>query len=120
MADQDRLVERDGGGTTLYLLFAGRHGEPTGAAGALVAAFASQEDARAAFRQARLRLSDVEGWAELTVVRDGAKAKPVSWFGQGTPRRDQPFKWLLAGEAYGADSATPSRWSRLRRRLGRV
>ena len=120
MADQDRLAERDGAATTLYLLFAGRHGEPTRAAGALVAAFASPDEARAAFRETRLRLSDVEGWAELTVVRDGAKAKPVSWFGQGTPRRDQPFTWPLAGEAYATDSMSPSRWSRLRRRRGRV
>ena len=117
MAVQDRLGER-AGTTTLYLLFAGRHSEPTRAAEALVAAFASQDEARAAFRQARLRLSDAEGWAELAVVTDGATPRPVSWFGQGGRRRPQPFTWPLTGDGHERDAVSPSRWSRLRQRIG--
>ena len=79
----------------LYLLFAGRHGDATRGMGSLVATFASQEEARAAFRQARLNLPDVEGWAELSVVSAGGRPKNVSWFGVIRQRRDQPLAGLL-------------------------
>lgn len=98
MAASDRLSDNRSGAAPLYLLFAGRHGQPTSSTGSLVAAFASHDEARAAFRQARLRLSDVEGWAELTMVADGAKAKTVSWFGHDRRRSDQSHNWLLSAD----------------------
>lgn len=103
---------------TLYLLFAGRHGQLTAGTGSLVAAFASSDEARAAFCQTRLRLSDREGWAELTMVADGAKAKTVSWFGQDPRRTDRPASWLLAPEdrAVSTGHCAPRRLSRLLRR----
>ena len=103
MAAADRLIENNGA-PVLYLLFAGRHGQPAGSTGSLVAVFASGDEARAAFRQARLRLSDREGWAELTMVADGARAKRVSWFGQDRRRKDEPLL-LLAPEGRGAKTA---------------
>ena len=83
----------------LYLLFAGRHGDTAaGGVGSLVATFASQEEARAAFRQARLNLSDVEGWAELSVVSAGGRARKLSWFGIARQRGAKPLTGLLEAE----------------------
>ena len=95
MAVQDPRTDSKPGSATLYLLFAGQHGRPGRGAGGLVATFACPDEARAAFRQARLRLSDREGWAELTVVAPGRKARTVSWFGGATGHRDEPPTWLL-------------------------
>lgn len=94
MAALDGRSDNYGGAPVLYLLFAGRHDRPAGSTGSLVAAFASGDEARAAFRQTRLGLSDREGWAELTMVADGAMAKRVCWFGQDRRRRDQPALML--------------------------
>ena len=95
----------------LYLLFAGRHGHPAHGAGSLVAAYASAEEARAAFRHARLQLSDREGWAELTLVADGTRVKRVSWFGAIPGPIDARPAWLSAPDRLG----TPPRQSPLRR-----
>jgi hypothetical protein len=83
----------------LYLLFAGRHGHPTHGVGSLVAAYASPEEARAAFRHARMQLSDREGWAELTMVADGARVKRVCWFGALPERIDPHPAWLSAPDS---------------------
>jgi len=79
----------------LYLLFAGRHGDAARGVSNLVATFASQEEARAAFRQARLKLSDVEGWAELSAVSAGGRPKKISWFGAPRHRSTNPLSGLL-------------------------
>ena len=120
MAVQDLRTDGKPGSPTLYLLFAGHHGRPGRGAGALVATFSCPDEARTAFRQTRLRLSDREGWAELTVVAPGRKAKTVSWFGGATGHRDEPPTWLLAVDAR---EAAPGQWRRTahfgRRLLGR-
>ena len=85
------------GSPTFYLLFAGRHGKPATGVGSLVGAFTSPEDARDAFRQTRLRLSDQEGWAELTAVAEGTRPRIVSWFGQQRPRHSELASTWLAG-----------------------
>ena len=85
-----RRPSNDQGTPELYLLFAGRHGDQTHGVGSLVAAYASAEEARAAFRQTRLRVSNGEGWAELSVVSAGGRAKRVSWFGAERPRNGKP------------------------------
>ena len=86
----DRAVTQE-----LYLLFAGRHGDQARGVGSLVATFASQEEARAAFRRARLNLSDLEGWAELSVVSAGGRARKVSWFGIARQHTAPPLIGLL-------------------------
>ncbi|MDQ3641203.1 MAG: hypothetical protein M3450_07015 [Actinomycetota bacterium] len=119
MAALDERSDDHGGAPVLFLLFAGRHDRPAGSTGSLVAAFASGDEARAAFRQARLGLSDSEGWAELTMVADGAGAKRVCWFGQDRRRRDQPVL-LLATDGSGvtaAGSRAPKRHRSFRHRL---
>ena len=63
---------------TLYLVFAGLHGEPRRGTGDLVAISASQEEATEAFRAIRLRVADRRGWAELTEVSDGGQARRLS------------------------------------------
>jgi len=96
----------------LYLLFAGRHGHPSHGAGSLVAAYASADEARAAFRQTRLQLSDREGWAELTMVADGTKVKRVCWFGTTPGRIDPHPAWLSAPQhAKTAKGRSPRRRS---------
>ena len=116
------VMERSGdhtGSPVLYLLFAGRHGHPSHGVGSLVAAYASVDDARAAFRHARLQLSDREGWAELTMVAEGTKAKRVSWFGVVPGPIDPHPAWLSTppGGAQTAKGGTPRRPSPFR--LGR-
>ena len=107
---------READGPALYLLFAGRHGHPSHGAGSLVATYASAEQARAAFRSARLQLSDREGWAELTSVADGTKVKRISWFG-AVPERIDPhpaWLWTPAHRTETARGATPRRLSAFR------
>lgn len=105
------------GPPALYLLFAGRHGHPSHGVGSLVAAYASADEARAAFRQARLQLSDREGWAELSRVADGTKVKRVSWFGAIPGRIDPHPEWLSSPEhgAQAAESTPPRLLSPFRR-----
>lgn len=93
----------------LYLLFAGRHRDPTQGVGSLVAAYACREEARAAFRHARLTLSDREGWAELSVVSAGGRAKRVSWFGPARPRTDKSLTAILALTDARVDANEPRR-----------
>jgi hypothetical protein len=104
----------------LYLLFAGRHGHPAHGVGSLVAAYACAEEARAAFRQARLQLSDREGWAELTMVADGTRVKRVCWFGAVPGPIDPHPAWLSApdrgvGTARGGAPRRPLPFRRRRR-----
>ena len=97
MAALNRPSDDQVGPPMLYLLFAGRHGHPAPGVGSLVAAFASRDEACAAFRQTRLQVSDREGWAELTVVAEGSGPKLVRWFGVDRPRRrDRSSTWLSA------------------------
>jgi len=119
VAVANHLIEHDGGAAMLYLLFAGRHGAAPGGMGSLVATFSSRDEARAAFRQVRLRLSDLEGWAELTVVADGTAARRICWFGQERRRTERPPTWVLRPDEddVGGTRAGIRRRVRLPRRI---
>jgi hypothetical protein len=72
---------------TLYRLVTGGRNRPRG--DAVVTTFTNELQARAAFREVRLRLSDREGWAELMVEAGGARPRMLSWFGD--PRGVAPL-----------------------------
>lgn len=70
------------------LLFAGLHAQPRGGAGDLVGWFDSDDEARAAFRDARAERSDGDGWAELVALDGGSRPALRAWFGRpGSERR---------------------------------
>jgi len=118
MPVSNRLGEQHNCSPSLYLLFVGRHGQPARGAEDLVAAFGSREEASAAFRQARLGMSNVEGWAELTRVTPGDRTRIVSWFGQDRVRNDRAPTWLVASDQAGpAAPASARRRPSLPRRL---
>lgn len=108
MAISNQQSDNPSGTPILYLLFAGRHDQPRGSTGSIVAAYRSRDEARAAFRSARLGMSDLEGWAELAMVAEGRKARQVSWFGQGRPRRDKPPTWPEAPRRTATDGDRPT------------
>jgi len=114
MAVSARLDAKQEETPTLYLLFAGLHSDARQGTGDLVAITASQEEARQAFRAARLRLADRDGWAELTAVTDGGNARRLSWFGVDRWPRPNPLAALLREPE---DTAQVQR--RLLRRAGR-
>lgn len=104
---------------TLYLVFAGLHGQSRRGTSDLVATLASQSEAREAFRQIRLQIPDRDGWAELTAVSAGGKAKRLGWFGGDRPPGNSPATWLLANSNRGGqeeDTAGRSRRWHIRRR----
>ena len=115
MAAGRRPSNDRGGSPELYLLFAGRHGDQTQGVGSLVAAYASPEEARAAFRQTRLTVSNSEGWAELSVVSAGGRAKRVSWFGVERPRNGKPLAVVVEASGRSATGVV----ARGRRRFAR-
>lgn len=118
MAISDRPGGYQSCSPSLYLLFVGRHGQPARGTADLVAAFSSREEASAAFRQARLGMSNVEGWAELTKMTPGDRAKIVSWFGQDRVRNDRAPSWPVASDQAGsAEPAGAARRASLPRRL---
>ena len=88
-----------------YLLFAGTQQPPNGGLGDLVDTFMSEEAARRAFREIRLRTSSTTNWAQLAVVDREQGVKPLCWFGIGAEPeryravRDQPAPDAPAGEA---------------------
>jgi hypothetical protein len=66
-----------------YLLFAGMQPAPNGGLGDPLDTFTSEDVARRAFRDVRLRLSSPTSWAQLAVVDDRHGLKPMCWFGPG-------------------------------------
>jgi hypothetical protein len=71
-----------------YLLFAASQRPPRGGLGDLVDTFSSEETARRAFRDLRLKDSSVTSWAQLAVVDGDKGIQPLCWFGIGaTPTR---------------------------------
>ena len=103
---------------TLYLLFAGLHGHDRRGTGDLVATLASPVAAREAFRQVRLQIPDRDGWAELTAVSAGGKAKRLSWFGRDRSIGENPAASFLTGrDATGGVARTAAHgWWRLGKR----
>ena len=99
MAAVDRPGQQTEGPSRLYLIFAGLHGEARCGTGDLVAVAASPDEARQAFRAVRLRLTDRDGWAELTVVSEGGKARRLSWFGVERWPRPNPLAAMPVGPA---------------------
>lgn len=94
-----RHGEQKEGPSTLYLIFAGLHGDTRCGTGDLVAVMASPDEARQAFRAVRLRLTDRDGWAELTAVSEGGKARRMSWFGVDRWPRPNPLAMMPVGPA---------------------
>lgn len=68
----------------LFLLFAGPDDRPEGGLSDLVATFATEPDARAAFRGIRLSGEYRNGWAELAEIGANGRIRALCWFG---PRR---------------------------------
>lgn len=100
-------------GPTLYLLFAGLHGQDRRGSGDLVATLASPAEAKEAFRQVRLQLPDRDGWAELTAVSAGGKVKYLGWFGRDRQVGSGPAAWTVAeGKALppAGPAARARRW----------
>ena len=92
-----RTTEQEG---RRYLLFAGTQQPPNGGLGDLVDTFMSEEAARRAFREIRLRTSSTTDWAQLAVVDREQGVKPLCWFGIGAqPGRYRPAPDAPAGEA---------------------
>jgi hypothetical protein len=75
-----------------YLLFAGTQQHPNGGLSDLVETFTSEEAARNAFREIRLRTSAPSSWAQLAVVDENRRLEPMCWFGIGAePERRRRF-----------------------------
>ena len=66
-----------------YLLFAASQRAPRGGLGDLVETFSSEETARSAFRDLRLKDSSATSWAQLAVVDGDKGIQPLCWFGIG-------------------------------------
>ena len=107
MAVSARLEAEEQLPTTIYLVFAGLHGDTRRGTGDLVAVSASQEEARQAFRAVRLHVGDRDGWAELTAVTDDGKARRLSWFGVDRWPRPNPLAALVREPA---DTGQVQRW----------
>jgi hypothetical protein len=99
MAAPNRPGQQTEGPPTLYLIFAGLHGETRRGTGDLVAVAASPDEARQAFRAVRLQLRDRDGWAELTAISEGGKARRLSWFGVDRWPRPNPLAAMPVGPA---------------------
>ena len=72
-----------------YFLFAGSEQAPRGGLGDLVQTFDSEQPARRAFREMRLRGTSAACWAQLAVVDAANGIQPLCWFGIGaTPNQN--------------------------------
>lgn len=72
-----------------YFLFAGSEQAPRGGLGDLVQTFESEQPARSAFRELRLRGTSAADWAQLAVVDAANGIQPLCWFGIGaTPNQN--------------------------------
>lgn len=104
---------------TLYLLFAGYHGQDRRGTGDLVATMASQREAQEAFRRVRMHIPNRDGWAELTAVSATGKVKRLGWFGQEGRVGTSPAAWAVGGPDGAVQSNERAqhrrRWTRRRR-----
>jgi hypothetical protein len=99
-----------------YLLFAGTHQPPNGGLGDLVNTFDSEDAARRAFREIRLRTSSTTDWAQLAVVDRVHGVKPLCWFGIGAePERCRPAPDVPVGEASAISVRRHSVWNKVTR-----
>lgn len=96
-----------------YLLFAGSGPVPRGGLGDLVETFVSDELARMAFRDLRLKGGSAASWAQLVVVDGENGIRPLCWFGIGAaPNRNSML--CVHPDAIGSGTRTP------RQRSGRL
>ena len=112
--------DRRGDNVACYLLFSGSQGPPRGGLGDLVQAFASEEAARQAFHQLRVKGQRHGIWAQLAVVDGAMGVKPLCWFGIGaTPGRglvvgdgNRAARGALASTAAGQRRSMTGDWRR--------
>lgn len=108
-------------GPTLYLLFAGFHGQDRRGTGDLVATLSSPTEAREAFRQVRLQLPDRDGWAELSAVSAGGTVTYLGWFGRDRRVGANPAAWTVAeGKGLVRETRSVARARAWRARAGRT
>ncbi len=94
-----------------YFLFAGSEQAPRGGLGDLVRTFDSEQPARSAFREMRLRGTSAACWAQLAVVDAANGIQPLCWFGIGaTPNQNL----TLSTRQNDVPSRRMTRTSRLR------
>ena len=101
-----------------YLLFAGSEQVPRGGLGDLVQTFGSDDTARTAFLELRLRGDSAARWAQLVMV-DGEKGlQPLCWFGIGAAPNDSSARFMHCDGAVGQARARTAkrRTSRLQLR----
>ena len=103
------IEDQDLASPVVYLLFGGRRLVPEGGTGDLLGSWASETEARAAFR--RCREDQRWLWAELATVGEGRTCERVSWFGMD---RQGPGVEIRAVSQPGV-TASPGRIRRLLR-----
>jgi hypothetical protein len=104
-----------------YLLFAGTQPPPSGTLGDPLDTFTSEDVARRAFRDLRLRMSSPTSWAQLAVVDDRHGLKPMCWFGiDAAPERRAALQRKPPSITTSASQVTTSAPHRPRRVVGLV
>lgn len=100
----------------VFLLFAGTSDRPGGGVGDLAGVFRCEHDARDAFRQVRLGSRSAAAWAQLAVLDDGNRIKPVCWFGSGSWQHRPELSRHAATESNssGPPQRRSRRWATLR------
>ncbi len=69
------------GPSSWYLLFGGLRPEAVGGLRSLRGVYASEEEARSAFRRLRLERRSAPGWGELVVLEPSGRLRALCWFG---------------------------------------
>lgn len=87
LVDRLQIERSDLGVQPRLLLFTGLHDQPRYGSGDLAGWFAGEEEARAAFREARAVTHDGEGWAELVALEGGRRPAVRAWFGRADEKR---------------------------------
>jgi hypothetical protein len=64
-----------------YLLFGGLRQEAVGGLRSLRGVYATEEEARSAFRRLRLERRSAPGWGELAVLERAGRLRALCWFG---------------------------------------
>ena len=110
------------GRSSWFLLFGGTHQEASGGLRSLRRVFASEEEARAAFRRLRLEPRSAPGWGELVALESSGRVKALCWFGVPSEAiAAYPAGSVRVTEAPGTTTDVPgvSARGRLWRRLGK-
>ncbi|MGH9224464.1 MAG: hypothetical protein ACRD2W_11950 [Acidimicrobiales bacterium] len=97
-----------GAGPQTFVVVVGR----TGATRPRTESFATEADARLAFKEARLATDPRAEWAELVALDGGTRRRTLAWFGTESPKAALP----AAASPTGSPKARPGWWSRIWRR----